>query len=183
MSRAFLSESDAQYEEDDVPEIKYPLPPGVKNYATPAGAERLRKELHTLANIKRPKTAAAISRLVSTGASPDLEALSAQRRRLREIDRKIAYLTKMIANIEVIDPRQQGSDRVLFGATVTVQSEQNAESTYQIVGIDESNPPEGRVGWVSPIARAMISARVGDIVTLKLPNGESKLKILKIEYL
>jgi transcription elongation factor GreB len=183
MSRAFVSESDTQFQEEDIPPIKIPLPPGVSNYMTPQGAERTRAELAILANIERPRVAGIITRLVAPGAGLDREELSAQRRRLRDIDRRIEYLTTMLARIEVIDPAQQQSDRVLFGATVTVEEPGSVRKTYRIVGIDESDPAAGRISWISPLAKALLGRREGEPVALKLPEGESGLWILKIEYI
>ncbi|MCK4803592.1 MAG: GreA/GreB family elongation factor [Spirochaetes bacterium] len=182
MSRAFVSESDAEFQDDDVPEIKVPLPPGVKNYMTPEGADRLRAELHNLVHIERPKIAAKLSRTVTDINISDREAMSCNRRRIREIDRRMEYLTKMVDIIEVVTPGRQDPDRVLFGAIVKVREEDGGEQVYQIVGVDESSPSEGRVSWISPIAKALISARVGDVVTLRLSGGNTKLTILKVEY-
>ena len=121
MSRAFVSENDAQFQDEEVPEIKIPLPPGAANYATPAGAERLRAELAELSGRERPRVAAAVTRLAAPGSGMDRDELSVQRRRLRELDRRIEYLNRMLARIEIVDPKEQAGDRVLFGATVTVR--------------------------------------------------------------
>lgn len=182
MSRAFVSESDAEYQDDDVPEIKVPLPPGVRNYMTPEGADRVRAELHDLVHTERPKIAAKLSRTITNTDISDREAMSGNRRRIREIDRRIEYLTKMIDIIEVVTPGRQDPDRVLFGARVKVQEEDGGERVYRIVGVDESSPSEGRISWISPIAKALISAHVGDEVTLRLSGGNTKLKILNIKY-
>jgi transcription elongation factor GreB len=182
MSRAFVSESDAQFQEQDIPPIKVPLSSGVKNYMTPEGAERLREKLAALAGVERPQVAGAITRLTAPAAGLDREELSEQRRRLREIDRRIEYLKTMIARIEVIDPRQQHADRVLFGAKVTVEEPGLQSGSYRIVGIDESDPSAGRISWISPLAKALLGRREGEAVTLKLPDGEKRLRILKVEY-
>jgi transcription elongation factor GreB len=178
MSRAFVDESAQQPHEEDVPELKIPLPPGAKNYSTPQGAERLRAELAELQRTQRPRLMASIGQIGDT----DKDALAVQRRRLREMDRRIEYLARMCSNLEVIDPAQQRSDRVVFGATVTVREETGGERTYRIVGVDEADPEKGSVSWVSPVARALISARVGDTVTLKLPGGSTRLEVAGIRF-
>ena len=183
MSRAFVSESDADFQEDDVPAIKIPLPPGAKNYMTPEGAERMRLELNKLVKDERPKLHARLSHKVTESESLDRETMLRDRRRLREIDRRIEYLTEMTDIIEVVDPAKQDPQRVLFGAAVTVEEEGGSKRVYRIVGVDESNPSEGKVSWMSPVAKAMFRARVGEEVSLKLPDSITKMKILKISYL
>ena len=183
MSRAFVSESDADFQEDDVPAIKIPLPPGAKNYMTPEGAEKMRSEMSVLVKNERPKLSAKLSRTVTKSEKPDRETMLKDRRRLREIDRRIEYLNKMADIIEVVDPSKQDPQRVLFGAAVTVEDPKDNKRTYRIVGVDESDPSEGKISWLSPVAKAMFGARVGEVISLNLPQSESKLKILKISYL
>jgi len=180
MSRAFISESDTQFQEEDVPDLKIPLAAGQNNYATPQGAERLRGELAALAGSDRPKVAAAMNRLLGSGSGPDRDELSVLRGRLREMDRRIAYLREMLARIEVVEPGEQASERVLFGATVTVREDGGGQRTYRIVGIDEADPAAGLVSWISPLAKALLSKRAGETVTVRLPAGESTLTILEI---
>jgi transcription elongation factor GreB len=200
MSRAFVSENDSQFEEEEVPALKIPLPPGARNYMTPAGAERLRAELEELVQNERPRLSAQVSRGVTAPSAraeeADRDTVSRLRRRLREVERRIEYLTAMSARLEVVDPAQQNQERVAFGATVTVRdtgagtgtgdrSGGKAGSpleTYRIVGVDESDPPAGAISWISPLARALISARLGDTVTLTLPEGERKLEVVAVEY-
>jgi transcription elongation factor GreB len=182
VSRAFIQESDDSFYEDDIPETKIPLPTGVKNYMTPSGAELLKSELVELKTVGRPRLAAELSRQVSGSIPSQKVDISAERRRLREIDRRINYLSQMVDRLEIVDPERQDPERVLFGASVTVLEGSAKKQTYRIVGIDESDPAKGKVSWISPVAKALISARVGDVVTLKRPGSTSKLKILKIEY-
>lgn len=178
MSRAFVDESAQQPHEEDAPELKVPLPPGAKNYSTPQGAERLRAELSDLQRVQRPRLMASIGRI----GDSDRDALGVERRRLREMDRRIEYLSRMCSNLEVIDPAQQRSDRVVFGATVSVRGEDGVEQTWRIVGVDEADPEKGSISWVSPVARSLVSARVGDTVTLKLPGGDTKLTVTAIRF-
>jgi len=178
MSRAFVKESDDDFSADDVPAIKDPLPTGVKNYMTPEGAERLKRELDDLVNTEHPRLAAKLKR----DMHDKKEEVGKNRRLLREMERRIEYLTTMVERIEVVYPHQQNTDQVLFGARVTVLENARKKRSYTIVGIDESNPSEGRISWISPIARSLLSKGLGDTVRLNLPGGKKILKILGIEY-
>lgn len=178
MSRAFVNEED-QYQDDDVPEIRVPIPPGARNYMTPAGAERLQAELRELTDGDRPRLAAAIARLSSPEGRGTEDTL---RRQLRKVDRRVEYLTRMMAILEIVDPAKQKSNRVVFGAKVTVSGDHGEEQTYQIVGVDESEPEQGRISWISPVAKALIGALPNDEVKVRLPSGESRLRVRKIEY-
>lgn len=169
MSKAFTKESDEGPFEEVIPEPKELLPEGVKNYVTPQGAEALRAELRHLEQELRPEVEAAKGR-------------DEARSRLEAIDRRAHFLRERIANMVVVDPAGQERDSVHFGATVGVADEEGNEKTYKIVGVDESDPPRGKISWISPIAKALISARVGDVVTLELPDGDVELEILSIQY-
>lgn len=166
MSKAFTKESDEGPGNEVQPEAKDPLPAGVKNYVTPEGARLLREELSRLEHESRPKG----------------EKGAAARKRLEALERRIQFLRDRIANMTVVDPGSQDKDSVHFGATVTVADEEGNEKSYHIVGVDESDPAKGKISWISPIAKALISARVGDVVTLELPDGNAELEILQIEY-
>jgi transcription elongation factor GreB len=183
VSRAFLSESDEAFMDDDVPETKDPLPPGVKNYMTPEGAGRLKNELADLVNGERPALLSKLSITVTEGGAPEKEGMLRDRRRLREIERRIEYLERMLDRLEVVDTGAQDPSRALFGAAVTVRENDGGKKMYRIVGIDESDPGSGRVSWISPVAKALIGKRVGDAVSVKLPKGDVKLEVVKIEYL
>jgi transcription elongation factor GreB len=182
VSRAFVAESDSQYQDEEVPEIKIPLPPGAANYMTPAGAEALRAQLAALRGQERPQAAGAVTRLAASGAATDRDELAVLRRRLREIDRRIEYLSRMLARLEVVDPAVQKGERVLFGARVTVQREDGSRQVYRIVGVDEADPARGEVSWIAPLARALLGRSPGEIALLRLPEGEQKLRILVVEY-
>jgi transcription elongation factor GreB len=156
VSRAFVDESASESREDGAPELKIPLPAGAKNYVTPQGAQRLRAELAEL------------------GATPPP--------RLREVERRIEYLSRMAAIMEVVTPSERPPERVVFGAAVTVRQEGLGERTWRIVGVEESDPARGWVSWVSPVARAMMGKKPGDTVRVVLPAGESRLTILSIVY-
>jgi len=180
VSRAFVSEDD-QYHDEDVPEIRIPLPMGARNYMTPTGAEQLQAELGELVNVVRPRLKAAVAKITAGTSGGNSNALRQERRNLRKADRRIEYLNRMMAIAEIVDPAEQASDRVVFGATVTVSDRQNKQRTYQIVGVDESDPEQGKVSWISPVAKALIGARPGDEVKVILPGGESRLRVKKIE--
>lgn len=168
MSKAFTKESDDGAFEDVVPEPRDLLPSGVKNYVTPEGGLALREELRRLEKEQRPRAAAKKGR---------------DRGRLAAMDRRIQFLRDRIANMVVVDPKSQEHDSVHFGATVRVADEEGNEKTYKIVGVDESEPSEGKISWISPIAKSLISARIGDVVSLELPTGDLELEILEIEYI
>jgi transcription elongation factor GreB len=155
MSRAFVDESASESRENDSPELKFPLPAGAKNYVTPAGAARLRSELEALLATAAP--------------------------RLREVDRRIEYLKRMRAMMEVVAPSGPDPKRVVFGTLVTVRESGGAERTYRIVGVDESDPGRGWVSWISPLARALVGKTKGEQARVKLPAGEEIVTILSIE--
>ncbi len=178
MNKAFTKESDDPFD-DIVPEPKDLLPPGVKNYVTPQGAEQLRSELRRLTEVERPRIAK--GDLQEAGPVGDAEA--AKRRRLDAIDRRIRFLRERVNNMELVDPKRQPADRVRFGASVTVRAEGDKEKIYRIVGVDEADPGTGKVSWLSPIAKALIGGAEGDVVKVELPQGEVELEIVEIAYL
>ena len=180
MSRAFVQETDDDF--DDVPAIKDPLPPGVKNYMTPEGAGKLRIELQELQSREYPRLQNKLSYAVKQGGDLKAEAQSNMRRRLREMERRIEYLNIMLEKLEVVDPGMQDADEIHFGARVCVLENTLKKKWYRIVGIDESNPAEGRISWISPLARSLLSKRVGDTLQLDLPGGGKTYRIIGIEY-
>jgi len=183
MSRAFVREvDDAPDDEPDETEAS-PVPAGSKNYITPAGHARLKSEFDQLWKVERPDLVKTIAWAASNGDRSENADYIYGKRRLREIDRRIRFLSKRLEQAEVVDPlRQENHEQVFFGATVTVRSETGVEQTLAIVGIDEAEPARGRVSWVSPIAKALLRARHGDVVTLKTPAGAETLEILRIRY-
>jgi transcription elongation factor GreB len=181
MSKAFTKEdSGDDGDQDESPELQ--IPQGGKNYITPSGSERLKAELKKLLVEERPALVKVISWAASNGDRSENGDYIYGKRRLREIDRRIRFLSKRIERFEVINPADVKSDRVLFGATVTVAEEDEVEKTYQIVGLDETDPKAGRVSWISPIARALMNSKEGDVVSLKTPHGEKDLEITRIRY-
>ena len=183
MSKAFVKEDQAGSEDDEDGASEAPaIPKGTKNYITPAGAERLKAELKQLLNVERPEVVRTVSWAASNGDRSENGDYIYGKRRLREIDRRIRFLTKRLDAAEVIDPEAQAGDRVLFGATVKVADEEGRNRVYSIVGIDESNPSKGLVSWISPIAKALLGQGEGDVVTLRTPKGEEELEIVEVRY-
>ncbi len=165
--------------EDDAPE----LPPGVKNYITPQGFGRLQEELRHLARVERPKVVEVVSWAAGNGDRSENGDYIYGKKRLREIDRRIRFLTKRIEAAEVVDPaRQSGRDQIFFGATVTYANGRGEENTVTIVGVDEANLERGRVSWISPIARALLKAHEGDVVTVRTPAGGEAIEVVAIRY-
>jgi transcription elongation factor GreB len=186
MSKAFTKESDGPEAgpDDEAEDLELAkLPGGTKNYITPAGAGRLKEELRRLLHEERPEVVRTVSWAASNGDRSENGDYIYGKRRLREIDRRIRFLTRRLDAAEIVDPSAQSSDRVLFGATVTVRDEEGREKTYRIVGIDETDVRLGHVSWISPIGKALLQARVKDTVTLRTPRGEEELEIVRIAYL
>jgi len=154
----------------------------MKNYITPAGAEKLKLELKKLLYGERPELVKVIQWAASNGDRSENGDYIYGKRKLREIDRRIRFLTQRLEQSEIVDPSQQKQHVVLFGATVTVLNEDDEEKVYRIVGIDEIDASRGWVSWVSPIAKALLNSKVGDVVQLRTPRGVEDLEVLKIEY-
>ena len=180
MSKAFTREADAP--EDEAPHAEPKLPQGAKNYITPAGHARLKSELKALVEVERPEVVRTVAWAASNGDRSENGDYIYGKRRLREIDRRLRYLMKRLEIAEVVEPGQQDRERVFFGATVTYMDSSGAERIVSIVGTDEVDPARGRVSWVSPIAKALLRARAGDLVTLKTPTGEEELEVVEIRY-
>ena len=182
MSKAFTREDSAP-EDDFDGEEENPIPAGSKNYLTPAGWQRIRDEVKWLVTHERPEVTAVVSWAASLGDRSENADYQYGKKRLREIDRRIRYLTKRLEAAEVVDPAtREDTDQVFFGATVTYSTRSGEEQTVSIVGIDETDPSKHYVSWISPVARALIKAREGDTVNLHTPGGEEELEILEVRY-
>jgi transcription elongation factor GreB len=182
MSKAFTREDDNLKDDDSLPDDGPVLPQGVKNYITPAGANRLRDELKKLLDEERPKIVETVTWAASNGDRSENADYIYGKRRLREIDRRIRFLSKRLEAAEIIDPEAQRSERVVFGATVKVKDEAGNPKTYSIVGIDETDVKRGRISWISPVGKALLRSRVGDYVTIHTPRGEEELEVVAIEF-
>jgi transcription elongation factor GreB len=181
VNKAFVKESDAD-DDDDVGGLP-PIPPGAKNYITPQGYQRIREELLQLIDVERPEVVRIVHWAASNGDRSENGDYIYGKRRLREIDRRIRFLTKRLDLAEVVDPSvHHGSDQVFFGATVTYVNAAGDEHTINIVGIDELDPLNGKISWVSPVARALTKAKEGDVITLRTPAGDDELEILRVTY-
>ena len=180
MSKAFVKESDGDAE---LPDEAPAIPAGVKNYMTPVGHRRLQDELRQLLRQERPKTVDIVSWAAGNGDRSENGDYIYGKKRLREIDRRIRFLTKRLEAAEVVDPaRQSRRDQVFFGATVTYVDAHGAEKTVTIVGIDEADLDRGQVSWISPIARALLKAHEGDTVALRTPTGIEEIEVVEIRY-
>lgn len=156
---------------------------GAKNYITPRGYARLKAELKHLLNAERPELVKVVAWAASNGDRSENADYIYGKRRLREIDRRIRYLTKRLDNAEVVDPAARGAtDQIFFGATVTCLSGTGEARTVTIVGMDEADPGRGQVSWVSPIAKALLKRRAGDVATLSTPAGEEEIQIVEVRY-
>ena len=179
MNKAFVKESNA--DEEEVGGVA-DLPADTKNYMTPTGHRRLREEFEHLVKIERPEIVKVVSWAAGNGDRSENGDYIYGKKRLREIDRRIHFLSKRLDSAIVVDPaRQENLEQVFFGATVVIR-DKKGEATYQIVGIDEANVSKGRVSWISPLARAMMKAREGDSVRFDSPSGPREIEIIGIRY-
>jgi transcription elongation factor GreB len=182
MSKAFTRETDT--EDDDAEDISAPaLPSGVRNYLTPQGYARLRAELLSLLDDERPRVVEVVSWAAKNGDRSENGDYLYGKKRLREIDRRIRFLTKRLDIAEVADPSvHHGNDQIFFGATVTYVTQKGDERRVTIKGVDEADNLAGEVSWVSPVARALLKARVGDEVQLMTPGGVERLEVVDVSY-
>ncbi|SNS27879.1 transcription elongation factor GreB [Noviherbaspirillum humi] len=181
MNKAFVKEGDG--DDDDLESPAIQIPAGSKNYITPQGHQRLKDELLHLIDVERPEVVRIVSWAASNGDRSENGDYIYGKRRLREIDRRIRFLTKRLDLAEVVDPSvHHGSDQVFFGATVAYENSAGEEHEITIVGIDELDPLNGKISWIAPVARALTKAREGDTVTLRTPSGVDELTILKVSY-
>ncbi len=183
MSKAFTRENDNAGDDDDDGASLSPLPAGSRNYITPQGYARLRAELLDLMDNERPKVVEVVHWAARNGDRSENGDYIYGKKRLREIDRRIRFLTKRLEIAEVTDPAvHHGSDQVFFGATVTYADESGLERTVTIMGIDEADSAQGQVSWISPVARALLKAREGDVARLVTPAGAQEIEVLKVIY-
>jgi transcription elongation factor GreB len=185
MSKAFTREAEpADDLEEELIDTLSSLPAGSRNYITPGGHARLLDEFQWLMNKERPHVTATVSWAASNGDRSENADYIYGKKRLREIDRRIRFLTKRLDMAEIVDPAAPRDDetRIFFGATVTFANEKGEEKTVAIVGVDEIDTSKAYISWISPMARALIKAREGDMVTLHAPGGTEELEILEVRY-
>ena len=180
MSKAFTRESDAQDDED----IVLPsLPSGTRNYMTPSGYAQLRAELFTLIDDERPKIVEIVHWAASNGDRSENGDYLYGKKRLREIDRRVRFLTKRLEWAEIVEPSvHHGRDQIFFGATVTYVEDDGSERRVTIKGVDEADSARGEVSWVSPIARTLLKAHTGDVLKLVTPSGIVNIEVLDVQY-
>ena len=181
MSKAFTRESEE--DEDEPLPGQAALPAGSKNYMTRTGHRQMREEFEHLVKVERPELVKLVSWAAGNGDRSENGDYIYGKKRLREMDRRIRFLTKRLENAEVVDPAAQANlDQVFFGATVTVCDADGEEACYQIVGMDEADASAGLISWISPLARALMKAREGDLVRFQSPAGWRELEVIKISY-
>jgi transcription elongation factor GreB len=170
-------------QDDDEESGAPPIPAGSKNYMTPQGHARMKNELLQLIDVDRPEVVQIVSWAASNGDRSENGDYIYGKRRLRQIDGRIRFLTKRLDLAEIVDPSvHHGSDQVFFGATVHYETQAGQAQTVTILGIDEIDPLNGKISWISPVARALTKAREGDVVVLRTPGGLEELTILEVSY-
>jgi len=182
MSKAFVKDDDAWEDPDIELDPGADIPAGRRNYMTPRGAHRLREELHHLIQQQRPQLLTLLNSRDYDRSGFAEVSLREARKSLQRLDRRIAFLTGRLAITEVIDPVGQDGDDIRFGATVTVQPARGPEKVYQIVGIDEVDIERGHISWSSPLARALLTGKAGDVIRVRTPAGEQELEIVEVCY-
>lgn len=184
MSKAFTKEDNGADTDEDFDEPQDVLPPDTKNYMTPDGAAALRAELRYLLREERPAVCEIVSWAAGNGDRSENGDYLYNKKRLREIDRRVRYLNKRLDNCEVVDPRrQQGLEKVFFGATVTYAHEDGSERTVKLVGVDEADLEAGKINWLTPVAKALMKRGIGDNVTIQTPAGPAVIEIVAIDYI
>jgi len=179
VSKAFTKEGDSDDEEVAEPA----LPVGTKNYITPDGHRRVSAELRSLLRVERPKVVEIVSWAAGNGDRSENGDYLYGKRRLREIDRRVRFLTKRLEIAEIVDPAlQKNRKQVFFGARVTYANSRDEERTVRIVGIDEADGERGEIAWIEPIAKALLRAMVGEIVEVRTPGGSDRLEVISIQY-
>lgn len=181
MSKAFTKED--QDLEDDFEEPSAPVGPGGRNYMTPTGVKLFQDELRELKTKTRPELTNVIAWAAGNGDRSENGDYIYGKKKLREIDRRIRFLSKRLESVEIVDPLKIESDQILVGATVTIRDEDDNEKTYAIVGVDEVDAAAGRISWLSPVGAALLKARVGDWVRYQSPKGPREIEIIEIRYI
>jgi transcription elongation factor GreB len=185
MNKAFVKEPEGEEEDEELSGAPS-LPAGTKNYMTPAGHAALRAEFEHLVKVERPHLVQVVSWAAGNGDRSENGDYIYGKKKLREIDRRLRYLTKRLDNAEVVNAALQANlQQVFFGASVTVMdlgSDGACDVTYRIVGVDEADPAVGAISWISPLARALLKAREGDVVRFQSPAGLREIEIIEISY-
>ncbi|WP_437538279.1 transcription elongation factor GreB [Sorangium sp. So ce726] len=151
-------------------------------YITPSGARRLSEELARLRSVERPRIVQEVADAAAQGDRSENAEYIYGKKKLREIDRRMHFLTKRLEKAVVVDPSEQRGDKVFFGATVEIEDEDGARHTYQIVGEDEIDSAAGRISWRSPVGRSLLGKRAGDVITVRRPAGEAEMELISVRY-
>ncbi|KYF70682.1 transcription elongation factor GreB [Sorangium cellulosum] len=151
-------------------------------YITPSGARKLSEELARLRSVERPRIVQEVADAAAQGDRSENAEYIYGKKKLREIDRRMHYLTKRLEKAVVVDPSEQRGDKVFFGAKVEIEDEEGARHTYQIVGEDEIDSAVGRISWRSPVGRSLLGRRAGDVITVRRPAGEAEMEIISVRY-
>ena len=178
MSKAFVKEDT---DSPEAPQGTKTIAPTGKNYITPEGFERLQREKKQLLEVERPEVVKVVAWAASLGDRSENADYIYGKRRLREIDRRVRFLIKRLESAQIVRSSGRDTDQIFFGAQVRVKGPSGSR-TVRIVGIDEVDPKQGHVSWVSPIARALLKAREGDVVRLRTPRGDEELEIQEVTY-
>ena len=182
MSKPLTTETDFDTDDRDVDQAAT-LPADVKNYVTPSGLAALRDELRRLLYEERPRVVEIVSWAASNGDRSENADYTYGKKRLREIDRRVRYLTKRLDSAVVVEPKhQQRLTQVFFGATVTYAKADGSEHTVTLVGVDEADLSSGKISWRSPIAQALMKAKVDDVVRFRTPVGIEEIEVISIRY-
>ena len=180
MSKAFTKETE---QDDDDHDVEPALPAGLKHYMTRRGHATLRSEFEHLVKVERPELVKVVSWAAGNGDRSENGDYIYGKKRLREIDKRIRFLAKRLENAVVVEPAEQENlEQVFFGATVSLRDSDGTETSYQIVGIDEADAGKGLISWISPLARALIKARQGDVVGFQSPAGLREIEVVEIRY-
>jgi transcription elongation factor GreB len=182
MSKAFTRERDDEGDDTAEDSSSDSFGPGDKNYMTPQGAKKLKDELLHLTQVERPKVTEVVAWAAGNGDRSENADYQYGKRRLREIDKRIRFLTKRIDALVVVDPTQLKGDQVFFGTTVDILTEDDVKKTYSIVGVDEIDIARGRISWKSPLGAALLKSRVGDTVSYRTPKGVLEVEVFAIRY-
>jgi len=183
MNKAFVKDDDTWEEPEIELDPEADIPAGSRNYMTPQGAGRLRAELDDLVRQQRPQLLESLNRLGREGLDAADAKFREARKSLQRLEKRIAFLTGRLAITEVIDPLEQDSEHVRFGATVTVEPSSGPQKDYRIVGIDETDIERGHISWTSPLARSLLDGKAGDVIKVSTPAGEQELEIIAVRYL
>jgi len=181
MSKAFTKETD-DADDEAVAEEAPALPAGVRNYMTPEGFRRMREELDQLARGERPKVVETVAWAAGNGDRSENGDYLYGKKKLRETDRRIRFVQRRLDAAEIVECEKNDTDQVRFGAWVKLKNEEGSTRVYRIVGIDETDPKSGAISWISPMAKALLQARAGDAVSVRMPKGEEELEILEVWY-